>query len=414
MQIVYCFIIWLYYLAILFASPFNSKASKWIKGRKKIFEKIRGVCNNEHEYVWFHCASLGEFEQGRPVIEEYRKKFPEHKILLTFFSPSGYEIRKNYNVATQILYLPLDTRSNALAFINTFNPVKAFFIKYEIWFNYLKILNEKKIPVYLVSAIFRPGQVFFRWYGKWYLGALNRFTHIFVQNKDSEILLNKHGISNVSISGDTRFDRVAQISQSVQDIPVASAFSTGYKVIIAGSVWPPDEDLLTPYINNSPESVRFIIAPHQISKDILTRLENSLKVKHIRYSKADVNNVIGVKTLIIDNIGLLSSLYRYGCIAYIGGGFGKGIHNILEAAVFGQPVIFGTNYERFSEAVELISLKGAFTVKNKEELDELFNAFLNEPALLEKTSEICRNYVAERTGATNKIFQIYYSNYRDI
>lgn len=406
MQFFYCILIRLYYLTILIVSPFNIKAKLWLKGRKNLFEKLKIALNGQSNIVWFHCASLGEFEQGRPVIEAYRVISPEHKILLTFFSPSGYEIRKNYNGANWIFYLPLDTKANAREFLNIVKPIKVIFVKYEFWQNFLKEINRNKVPVYLISAIFRKDQLFFKWYGGWYRKLLNYFTHIFLQNEESYSLLNSINIKHISIAGDTRFDRVYEIANNAKVIKEAVEFSAGHKIVVIGSAWPQDEEILIPFINKSSEQIKFIIAPHEISESALTKTEKNILVPVVRFSNVSKSDLKAARVLIIDNVGMLSSLYKYGKIAYVGGGFGKGIHNILEAAVYGLPVIFGTNYQKFSEAVELISEKGAFSINSFNELEKCFNELFENDIYCHNTSNISKKFVENRVGATRKIMEV--------
>lgn len=405
MQFVYNILIRIYYLLIVFVSPFNVKAKAWISGRKNLFEKLKNAVGENLNIIWFHCASLGEFEQGRPVIEAYRKINPTHKILLTFFSPSGYEIRKNYSGVDWVFYLPLDTKNNVKRFLNIVKPQKVVFVKYEFWCNYLNQLNKNNVPVYLVSAIFRKQQMFFKWYGGWYRKILKCFTHIFVQNYESLLLLKSINVNNVTIAGDTRFDRVYEISTNCKAIPEASEFSDGNKVVVIGSAWQQDEEVLIPFINKSPQNVKFIIAPHEIKESGLSRLEKNITIPTVRFSQAKQSNLKTARVLIIDNIGMLSSLYKYGNISYIGGGFGKGIHNILEAAVFGLPVVIGPNYKKFSEAVDLISEKGAFCINNIKELEQQFNTLLQNETFYFQSSKIAKTFVENRVGATEKIIE---------
>ncbi|MDF2438347.1 MAG: 3-deoxy-D-manno-octulosonic acid transferase [Bacteroidota bacterium] len=404
MRFLYSFIILCYQALIRIASLFNSKARLWISGRKDIFlklnESVRKANLSGSSIVWFHCASLGEFEQGRPLIEKYKLLHPETKILLTFFSPSGYEIRKNYSGADLIFYLPIDTPANAKEFIDIVDPKAVFFVKYEFWFNYLDELKKKSIPTYLVSGIFRSEQHFFQWYGKWFRDHLNAFTHFFLQDPASELLLKNIGYDNVSVTGDTRFDRVSETAKNVKNIPLIEKFISDKKIIIAGSTWNEDEELLAAL---SLESVKLIIAPHEIDeahiKSVYSRFE---QYGCILYSKAEKEDLHNVKVLVIDNIGMLSSLYQYGTLALIGGGFGKGIHNILEAAAFGLPVVFGPNYHKFAEAKDLIRLGGAFSVADKNQFLKTFSNFQNE-RFLKSASDICMYYVESKTGATGKI-----------
>ncbi|UCH15576.1 MAG: 3-deoxy-D-manno-octulosonic acid transferase [Bacteroidales bacterium] len=391
-----------YYLLILLASLFNRKARLWIKGRKGIFDKIQKLVKPENNLLWFHTSSLGEFEQGRPLIEALKNKNKSVKILLTFFSPSGYENRKNYKTADYIFYLPPDTRRNARKFLELIKPVKAFFIKYEFWYHYLNQLKNNNTPVYLISANFRQNQVFFKWYGSWFRKILYKFTHIFVQNKSSEQLLKNIGLDNITISGDTRFDRVAEIAKQAKTIEIAGKFKQDNTVIIGGSTWEKDEEILVEFINISLRKVKYIIAPHEIHETGIQRLVKSINKPVIRYSTAGINNVGDFQVLIIDNIGMLSSLYKYADIAYIGGGFGVGIHNILEAATFGLPVVFGPNYKKFQEAVDLVRSGGAFSVDSYRSLKARFEDLLQN-IVINKSGKISKEYVLNNQGATGRI-----------
>ena len=381
----------------------NAKAKLWIEGRKNIFQKVKNKISElntpNSKLIWFHCASLGEFEQGRPLIESIkalslgRGVGGEAKIILTFFSPSGYEIRKNYEHANAVFYLPLDTKENAKKFIELIQPSMVFFIKYEFWYHYFMELHKRKIPVYVVSAIFRPDQLFFKWYGGLFRKLLKTVKHFFVQNENSKSLLNSLGINNVTVSGDTRFDRVFDTCQNVKSFPLIEKFKDNKKVLIAGSTWEQDEKLLVELATLSPSplsqgrgvggEVKLIIAPHEIHESHIQSIIQQLKnLTIVRYSQANEENVKGADVLVIDNIGMLSSLYQYGNIAYIGGGFSKGIHNILEAATFGMPVIFGPNYEKFQEAKELIRLGGAFSIDSYEALEKTINFLLGDELVL--------------------------------
>jgi 3-deoxy-D-manno-octulosonic-acid transferase len=398
--------IWIYLLLIHFAALFNKKPKQWIRGRKNIFEKIGKKVKKEDKIVWFHCASLGEFEQGRPVIEKFRKQFNEYKILLTFFSPSGYEVRKNYEGADYVFYLPIDTPANAKRFLNLINPSAVFFVKYEFWFNYIKEIKNNKIPLFFISVNFRKNQHFFKWYGGWFRKQLKGITHIFVQNKESLELLKTVGVEQVTVSGDTRFDRVADITRQVKSFPVIQKFCQGSEVFIAGSSWQPDEEIITKFINSEKTNYKFIIAPHMVDKPHIASLMDMIKKGHVvLYSEADEDNVMYAKVLIIDSIGILSHVYKYGKIAYIGGGFGSGIHNTLEAATFGMPVIFGPKYHKFREAIDLIKAKGAFSIKNETEFINIVLKFYNDPEYLKKTSEIAKNFVQTNIGATDIILK---------
>lgn len=403
MQLVYSLIIKIYCFTILCVSPFNVKAKAWLEGRKNLLEKLKIAIGKNSNIIWFHCASLGEFEQGRPVIEEYRKTNKNCKILLTFFSPSGYEIRKNFNGADWVYYLPLDIKRNVKQFLNIVKPQKVIFVKYEFWFNYLNQLKKNNIPVYLISAIFRKEQIFFKWYGGWYRNILNFFTEIFVQNEESKLLLNAINVNNVTVAGDTRFDRVSEIATNRKEIPVINEFADGCKVIVVGSSWAQDEELIITYINKTNNNIKYIIAPHEIKEYNLDKIEKALSFSSDRFSSARAANLKTIKVLIIDNVGMLSSIYSYGNVAYIGGGFGKGIHNILEAAVYGLPVVFGPNYNKFSEAVNLIDENGAFAINNFIDIETIFNKLLNDEEFYNQTSKIAKTFVESRVGATKKI-----------
>ncbi len=397
----------IYLLSIRIASLFNHKAKLWLNGRKDIFNKLHTAFENENRNViWFHCASLGEFEQGRPIIEKIKETHPHYKILITFFSPSGYEIRKNYNGANYVFYLPIDTASNAKRFIEIVNPQIAFFIKYEFWYHYLNTLKNKHIPVYLISALFRKNQIFFKPYGFLYRNMLKCYDYIFVQDDDSMELLMELGHRNVCVSGDTRYDRVSDIASQSKNLTIIEAFKADKNLIIAGSSWPQEEQLIATYIERKGFTHKFIIAPHDISETHLSQLERLFsKHKYIRYSRADINKITDYDILIIDNIGLLSSLYKYADIAIIGGAFGSGLHNILEAVVYGCPVIFGPKYYRFPEAVDLLNIGGACSVRNVDELINDIN-FLAAPENKEFLHKTCKDFVASRKGATEKIFNL--------
>lgn len=401
--------IFLYTLSVRIASLFNEKARFWVKGRKKWKKQLSGKVDKNSPYIWIHCASLGEFEQGRPVIEEIKKQFPQYKIALTFFSPSGYEIRKNYELADIVAYLPADTQNNVQTFLNILNPEKVFFVKYEYWYFYISELKRRGIPLYIISAIYRESQPFFKTsaWGKWYSKMLFQFEHIFVQNETSAQLLASLEIHNFTVAGDTRFDRVASIATGSKKIPIVEKFRGNSPLVVAGSTWKPDEELLIAFINQNPET-KFIIAPHEVSTANINRLHQMLKTRAISFSKIENAEITKYQILIIDSIGLLSSLYRYGNIAYIGGGFGIGIHNILEAATFGLPVIFGPKYKKFKEAVDLINLGGAFPISDQKTLDNTLNTLLSEKNKLKTASETSKNYVEKNVGSTrliiNKVF----------
>ena len=404
MAVIYNILIQLFPVVIFVSSVFgNTKARLWLSGRKDIFARIREQLKPNEKRVWIHAASLGEFEQGRPLIEKIRKLYPEFKIFLTFFSPSGYEIRKNYSGADYVFYLPLDIRSNAKQFIDLVQPEKVLFIKYEFWYNYLTELKSRGIPVYLCSAIFRDNQVFFSWYGVWFRNMLSSFTWFFVQNKLSKSKLETIGFSNATITGDTRFDRVYDIATQSHEIETVQTFVGQRYCLVAGSTWQPDEELLSKYINDSQLPIVYIIAPHEIDGSHILRLENSIQKKSIRFSEIKNNPLTDYQVLIIDNIGILSSLYRYGKVAYIGGGFGKGIHNILEAAAFGLPVIFGPNHNKFQEALDLVNQGGAFAISDFNSIKIRLDTLFTDQKFLIESGLIAENFVKQNVGATDKI-----------
>ena len=385
-------------------SPFNKKVKLWINGNRNWFEVLRKKISSEERYVWMHCASLGEFEQGRPVIEAIKKEKPHVKIVLTFFSPSGYEIRKNYQMADIICYLPPDTPKNADKFISIVDPAVVIFVKYEFWYNYLAILGKKKIPLYLISGIFNMDQHFFKWYGSFFRLMLRNFTWFFVQDKHSLELLGKIGLENVTVAGDTRFDRVMQIAGTAREIPELDRFRGKEKIFLAGSCWKQDEEIIAEYINKFPDMMKWIFAPHEIEIENIERLEKLLKVKYVRFSQLTVAPA-DARVLIIDNIGMLSSAYRYSHISAVGGGFGKGIHNILEPACWGIPVLFGPNYKKFREAVELTVLNGACSFRDYESFKKIIDRWLTDEEAYKKAAEAAGKYVRENTGATGKIMQ---------
>ena len=392
----------LYDIAVHLAAPFSRKPRKMMKSHWIAYEILRQRLDKDVRYIWFHAASLGEFEQGRPLIEAIRARYPEYGILLTFFSPSGYEVRKNYRGADVVCYLPFDKRRNVRKFLDIAHPCMAFFIKYEFWKNYLDELHKRQIPVYSVSSIFRRGQVFFKWYGGTYRNVLRDFSHLFVQNELSKRFLAKIGIQQVTVVGDTRFDRVLQIRDEAKDLPLVERFKNGATTFIAGSSWQPDEDLFIDYFNNHPE-VKMIIAPHVIDENHLVEITGKLKRPYVFYTRADERNIAKADCLIVNCFGLLSSIYRYGEIAYIGGGFGVGIHNTLEAAVYGIPVIFGPKYQNFQEAVGLIEAGGAYSVKNREELYGLLDRLLADETFRKEAGAKAGAYVTGHAGATDKI-----------
>jgi len=390
MKTLYNISIHFYVIGIYISSLFNAKAKQWVRGRKNIFQTLKTSTENQNKIVWFHCASLGEFEQGKPIIEAYKITYPTHKILLTFFSPSGYEIRKNTPLADFVFYLPADTPSNAKQFVKIVKPIKVIFVKYEFWFNYMAECKKQNIPFYSVSSIFRKDQSFFKY--NWFAKQLQHITHFFVQDKTSADLLKSIGLTNYTISGDSRFDSVLANTQKPVRIPLIETFSKSKPTIICGSTWPKDEILLVKYIKDHPEN-NYIIAPHELHH--ISDLQKQTDA--LLYSKANETNVLMTNVLIIDSIGILSNIYQYANIAYIGGGFGVGIHNILEAVAFGLPVIFGPNYQKFNEAKELINQKGAISISNYKELTStiyFFNSF---------DKSIAINYIKSSSGATDII-----------
>ena len=406
---IYNLVIYLYLLGVAIYSRFDEKVRKMWRGEREAFKILREKVDPNAKYVWFHAASLGEFEQGRPLMEQLRKDHPEYKILLTFFSPSGYEVRKNYEGADIITYLPLDTITNARRFLRTVRPVMAFFIKYEFWYNYLHILKHRGVPVYSVSSIFRPEQVFFKWYGRQYGRVLNCFTHFFVQNEISKELLAKIGITDTTVVGDTRFDRVLQIKEAAKQLPIVESFvKDAPQVFVAGSSWPPDEEIFIKYFNEH-KNWKLIIAPHVIGEDHLKQIEKLLEGrKVIRYTEAEkmVNGQLSMvndyEVLIINCFGLLSSIYHYGNVAYVGGGFGVGIHNLLEAAVWDVPVFFGPNNQKFQEAQGL-KTSGGFEISSYEDFAAQMDRFAADDAYLQEQGQKAGHFVKGQSGATQKV-----------
>ena len=420
-NIVIYFVLW----GLAIASLFNEKVRKMWRGEREAFKILKQKVDPSAKYVWFHAASLGEFEQGRPLMERIRKEYPQYKILLTFYSPSGYEVRKNYEGADIICYMPVDTRLNAIRFLRLVRPVMAFFIKYEFWSNFLHILKHRNIPTYSVSSIFREDQVFFKWYGRSYANVLKCFTRFFVQNEESKHLLEGIGITDVDVVGDTRFDRVLQIKEAAKHLPICEAFRKGvavsssssalssfdsekesrpdFKVFVAGSSWPPDEEIFIRFFNEH-KDWRLLIAPHVIAEEHLKLILSLLKNKKVvRYTQTNPEEAAKADVLIIDCFGLLSSMYNYGDIAYIGGGFGVGIHNTLEAAVWNMPVIFGPNNKKFQEAQGLLKSGGGFEITNYESFEGLMNSMINNPAFLKQAGDKAGAFVASLSGATGKV-----------
>lgn len=411
-NIVIYFVLW----GIAIASLFNEKVRKMWRGEREAFRILKQKVDPNAKYIWFHAASLGEFEQGRPLMERIRKDYPQYKILLTFYSPSGYEVRKNYEGADIICYMPVDTRLNAIRFLRLVRPVMAFFIKYEFWSNFLHILKHRNIPTYSVSSIFREDQVFFKWYGRSYAGVLKCFTRFFVQNEESKRLLEGIGITAVDVVGDTRFDRVLQIKEAAKQLPICEAFRTGvassqsadvphhdFKVFVAGSSWPPDENIFIPFFNEH-KDWRLLIAPHVIAEEHLKLILSLIKGKKVvRYTQTTPEEAAEADVLIIDCFGLLSSMYNYGDVAYIGGGFGVGIHNTLEAAVWNMPVIFGPNNKKFQEAQGLLKSGGGFEISTYEDFSGLMSSLMNDETFLKQAGDKAGAFVAHLAGATDKV-----------
>lgn len=411
-NIVIYFVLW----GIAIASLFNEKVRKMWRGEREAFKILKQKVDPNAKYIWFHAASLGEFEQGRPLMERIRKDYPQYKILLTFYSPSGYEVRKNYEEADIICYMPVDTRLNAIRFLRLVRPVMAFFIKYEFWSNFLHILKHRNIPTYSVSSIFREDQVFFKWYGRNYAGVLKCFTRFFVQNEESKRLLEGIGITAVDVVGDTRFDRVLQIKEAAKQLPICEAFRTGvassqsadvphhdFKVFVAGSSWPPDENIFIPFFNEH-KDWRLLIAPHVIAEEHLKLILSLIKGKKVvRYTQTTPEEAAEADVLIIDCFGLLSSMYNYGDVAYIGGGFGVGIHNTLEAAVWNMPVIFGPNNKKFQEAQGLLKSGGGFEINTYEDFSGLMSSLMNDETFLKQAGDKAGTFVAHLAGATDKV-----------
>lgn len=411
-NIVIYFVLW----GIAIASLFNEKVRKMWHGEREAFKILKQKVDPNAKYIWFHAASLGEFEQGRPLMERIRKDYPQYKILLTFYSPSGYEVRKNYEGADIICYMPVDTRLNAIRFLRLVRPVMAFFIKYEFWSNFLHILKHRNIPTYSVSSIFREDQVFFKWYGRNYAGVLKCFTRFFVQNEESKRLLEGIGITAVDVVGDTRFDRVLQIKEAAKQLPICEAFRTGvassqsagiphhdFKVFVAGSSWPPDENIFIPFFNEH-KDWRLLIAPHVIAEEHLKLILSLIKGKKVvRYTQTTPEEAAEADVLIIDCFGLLSSMYNYGDVAYIGGGFGVGIHNTLEAAVWNMPVIFGPNNKKFQEAQGLLKSGGGFEINTYEDFSGLMSSLMNDETFLKQAGDKAGTFVAHLAGATDKV-----------
>jgi len=407
MLFLYNLIVFLAGFFLRIVALFSQKIKLFIEGRKNVFSVLEEKIKPEDKTIWFHSASLGEYEQGLPVIEKIKEKYPSHKIIVTFFSPSGYEVRKNNTVADVTIYLPLDTKNNAKKFLKAVHPELAFFIKYEFWLNYLNELEKNKIPTYLISGIFRDNQVFFKWYGGFYRKALTAFTYFFVQNEKSKQKVESLGFQNVIVSGDTRFDRVNAILERDNSLDYIEVFKDNQPVIVFGSSWPKDEALITEFINKADENVKFIIAPHNIKPDQISDLQSKITKSSVLFSEKDNKNLSQYNVFIIDTIGLLTKIYSYGTIAYVGGGFGNpGIHNILEPATFGIPIVIGPNYSNFAEAVSLVELKGCVVISDFQELKTAFDQLLTDKLFYKEKSEICRSFIQNNKGATETIMKV--------
>ena len=417
MAILYSISIFFYGLAIRLASLFNPKARQWVKGRRRINRKLKELMQSNNDQwkgtVWFHCASLGEFEQGRPVMERFRELYPQYRIVLTFYSPSGYEVRKNYTGVDGIFYLPLDTPGNARKWVRILKPKLVFFIKYEYWFNFLKELNRQNSSVFIISAIFHKNQLFFKSYGEWFRQQLKYISWFFVQSEEAKQLVESLEIKHYTITGDTRFDRVYEITQQKQPFPEIEKFAGQSKLFLGGSTWEPDEAMILDLINKNHPDLKFIIAPHEVHPSRIEELQS--KINHhltsspvhqspvIRCSELTSENATSARVIILDSIGILAHLYQYATFSMIGGGFGVGIHNTLEAAAFGNPVMFGPNYQKFTEACDLIRLGGAFCINRSTDLSNIVNKLLEDQEELKRVSNISKNYVEQGRGATKRI-----------
>ena len=404
--LLYNFIIHLYHLSIRIVALFQPKARLWLSGRKHIFDKLEtAFIPTSNPVIWMHCASLGEFEQGRPILESLRKDYPDYQLLLTFFSPSGYAIRKDYQGVDHVFYLPIDSQRNARRFINIVKPKLVIFVKYEFWYHFLNQLSQQKIPCFLISALFRDNQLFFRRYGALYRKMLTFFTHIFVQTSASQKLLTEQlGLQQISIVGDTRVDRVMAIANQPQQYPLIEAFAKGAPVLVCGSTWPPDEEILCTFINQHTGNWKFIIAPHEIGNAHVQAIHQQLEVPSQRYSQLDASKMEQAKVLVIDNVGMLSSLYAHARLAYVGGGFGKNIHNILEPAAFGIPVIFGPNHHNFIEALELGTRGGGFVINDLSSFKQIFNTLCKNQSY-QTACEVTQAFIRQQQGATDQIMK---------
>nr|WP_315145417.1 glycosyltransferase N-terminal domain-containing protein [uncultured Flavobacterium sp.] len=406
MLFIYNLIVQIANFSLKIIALFSPKIKLFVEGRQPVFEILTSKLKPTDKTIWFHAASLGEYEQGLPVIEKIKERFPNHKIVITFFSPSGYEVRKNNTVADVTVYLPLDTKKNATAFLKLVHPEMAFFIKYEYWPNYLNELRKLETPTYLISGIFRENQMFFKWYGGFYRKALETFTYFFVQNESSKKLLLQLGKTNVAVSGDTRFDRVATILEKDNTLDFIETFKNETLTIVVGSSWPKDESLLVDYINQTSEKVKFIIAPHNIKSEQIQELKNSISKKVVLFSEKETKNLADVDVFIIDTIGILTKIYSYADIAYVGGGFGNpGVHNILEPATFGVPIVIGPNFSHFAEATALVNMEGCLSIANKNELSDAFSNLMRNHNIRHEKGHICSTFVQMNKGATTIILK---------
>jgi 3-deoxy-D-manno-octulosonic-acid transferase len=404
MLFIYSIIISIAGLLLQIIALFVPKIKLFVTGRKEVFPKLKAIIKPTDKTIWFHAASLGEYEQGLPVIESIKEKYPTHKIIISFFSPSGYEVRKNNTLADATVYLPLDSKKNVSRFIQLVHPEIVFFIKYEFWPNYLNELKSQNIPTYLISGIFREKQVFFKWYGGFYRKALDAFTYFFVQNENSLQLLHQLGKENAIVSGDTRFDRVASILERDNTLDFIAEFKNGTTTIVAGSTWPNDEELLIEFINSNSTDTKYIIAPHNIKQDQIQQLKNSCTKKVVLYSEKEGKNLKDYDVFIIDTIGILTKIYSYANIAYVGGGFGQpGVHNILEPATFGIPIVIGPNYSHFAEAIELVQIGGCISVNNLENFQAILNELISDSLVQKSKGNLSAQFVQKNKGAVAKI-----------
>lgn len=410
MKLIYQIALFSYTILIRIASLFNHKAKLWLKGRKNSFPYLETQIKKEDQIIWFHCASLGEFEQGKPLMEKIKKLHPEYKLLVTFFSPSGYEYRKDNPLIDYVCYLPIDSKKNARKFMKLVNPKQAYFVKYEFWYFYLATLHQQNVPTYLISGVFRANQPFFKWYGSFNRKMLSFFTHFFLQNKASVDLLNSIGLNNITQSGDTRIDRVYENSQSPTPLPIIEKFTNKKPTIIIGSSWEKEEEIISTYIQTTDKEFNYIIAPHDVSKAHIDNLITTLDSNHLLYSEANQRNATQHNILIIDNIGILANCYQYTDIALIGGGFSGSLHNILEPASFGNAILFGEKHEKFHEAQELIDNYAAFSISSLDDFIAIVNHLMMKENL-QDTKNAATKYIKNSVGATDKIWEVVKNNF---